>query len=533
MSILSRLPLHPFLFAAYSVLFVYAENLSEVLLVDMVAPLGRALIAAGAATAVAMLILRGPQRGALVATAGVVAFAFFGHLASELVKLGLDERGQLALWAAVVAAAAIVAVLARRRLDGITLGLNTISLVLVLMTLSSIVPYEAGRAARVAAAPPPTDTPIAEATRLPNRDIYYLVLDRYGSDWSLERRYGIDSDLPEWLAGEGFQVIPGARANYRATDFSLASTLNMRFLDDLTERFGPVSDDRTPARQLLDDHEVGTFLRANGYRYFQLGSWYGPTRTNSGADVVLTEGVDTEFSSVLHDTSMRPALDRLLDDGIDDESPAGEGPAGGDPEGEPPEPTLRQRHRDIPLFQFRQLQRLPAAPGRKFVFAHILLPHPPYVFDREGGTVTEEQEKAGDEAELVAAQLAFTNEQIRATVTTLLSGPPESDPIIVIQGDEGPFLCGNTDCVNLDPETLGIRLGILSAYYLPDMPAGSLPPTHSAVNTFRFIFREYFGADLPPLPDRSFTWPDNDRLYDFQDVTDLLPLPGSAAGADP
>jgi hypothetical protein len=42
------------------------------------------------------------------------------------------------------------------------------------------------------------------------------------------------------------------------------------------------------------------------------------------------------------------------------------------------------------------------------------------------------------------------------------------------------------------------------------------------VNTFRVVFREYFGADLEPLPDRSFTWPDNDHLYDFKDVTDQI-----------
>jgi hypothetical protein len=36
------------------------------------------------------------------------------------------------------------------------------------------------------------------------------------------------------------------------------------------------------------------------------------------------------------------------------------------------------------------------------------------------------------------------------------------------------------------------------------------------------VFREYFGADLPNLPDRSFTWPDNDHIYDFRDVTELV-----------
>jgi hypothetical protein len=36
------------------------------------------------------------------------------------------------------------------------------------------------------------------------------------------------------------------------------------------------------------------------------------------------------------------------------------------------------------------------------------------------------------------------------------------------------------------------------------------------------VFSEYFGADLPPLPDHSFTWPDDNHVYDFRDVTDLI-----------
>ena len=52
------------------------------------------------------------------------------------------------------------------------------------------------------------------------------------------------------------------------------------------------------------------------------------------------------------------------------------------------------------------------------------------------------------------------------------------------------------------------------------------------MNTFRGILSAYFGADLPPLPDRSFDWPDNDHLYDFHDITDRLPLPGSPAWPD-
>ena len=47
------------------------------------------------------------------------------------------------------------------------------------------------------------------------------------------------------------------------------------------------------------------------------------------------------------------------------------------------------------------------------------------------------------------------------------------------------------------------------------------------MNIFRMILREYFGVDLPDLPNRSYAWPDKETdLYDFRDVTDELPLPG-------
>ena len=43
---LTRFPLHPLLLAVYAVLFLYAENLEEVLLVDAAAPLSRSVVAA-------------------------------------------------------------------------------------------------------------------------------------------------------------------------------------------------------------------------------------------------------------------------------------------------------------------------------------------------------------------------------------------------------------------------------------------------------------------------------------------------------
>lgn len=517
MSILSRLPLHPLLLAAFAVLSVYAENLTEVLPVDLGGPLGplaRAVLCAAGALVVASLLLRDWRRGAIVATAGVVAFAFFGRLAPELLGVGLAEDVQLVAWAALITAAVAFAIRARGSLATATLTLNLFALLLVGMTLVNIVPYETSRVSARGPDDQATTTAIA-STRVPDRDIYLIVLDRYGSEWSLEHRFEItDNDLPSWLTGQGFQVVPGARANYRATDFSLSSMLSMDMLDEYSIDPGRDSGDRTAARSRLLRPAAAAFLQDNGYTYYQLGSWYGPTQTNELADVTLSWESSTEFESVLRQSTILPAVDRLLG------RTTGEGD------------EFRDSARSRIEFQFRQLQRLPSVPGRKFVFAHILLPHPPYVFDAQGNPVVKATAEVKPEAQLYADQLAFANSQVKETVDALLAGPPESDPIIIIMGDEGPFLCRNVDCVDPSVIRLGIRFGVLAAYYLPNQPAGFFPTDHTHVNTFRMIFDAYFGTDLPQLPDRSYDWPDNAHIYDFQDVTDRLPLPGSSAHPD-
>lgn len=505
MTLLARLPLHPLLFAAYAVLYLYAENLDQVLPVDVAAPLARAILGAAAALAAFTVLYWSPRRGALVASAVVVAFFAYGHVAGLVADLDVDDGVQLGAWGVLILVAAVYAARSRATLPHATTGLNIVALVLVVMTAATIVPYEVQRAggSPVAAA---GVVPVRAETDAMKRDIYFLVFDRYGSADALERRFGItDNDLYGWLEERGFQVPADSRANYRATDFSLAATLNMRTLDHLTAEIGRVSSDRTPAKRMVHGNEVGRFLKTLGYTYYQLGSWFDVTNASEVADEVLTFDSTSEFEAVLRDTTVLPAIDRLTGT-------------------EAKEPTFRDRHREGSLFAFRQIRRLATAPGPKFIFAHILLPHDPYVFHADGSVVTEEEERSTDEVILYREHLAFLNGQIRSLVDQLQSGPEDRRPIIILEGDEGPLACQNVDCVQRTPEYYATRFRNLIAMYLPGIDH-RLPETYTSVNTFRTVFREYFGADLPPLPDRSYTWPDNDHIYDFEDITDeIAPL---------
>jgi hypothetical protein len=178
------------------------------------------------------------------------------------------------------------------------------------------------------------------------------------------------------------------------------------------------------------------------------------------------------------------------------------------------------------LFQFDALEQVPDDPDPTFTFAHFTLPHPPYVFDAEGNFVTRERAASmGADAGYVQ-QLEYTNTRMQELVDKLLAGP--DDPIIVIQSDEGP----HPDALEQDEDDyewtqaplvdLQRKLRILNAYYLPNGGEDGLYETITPVNSFRLIFDEYFGADLPLLPDQTWVFQDKAHPYRLTEVTDEL-----------
>jgi hypothetical protein len=101
-----------------------------------------------------------------------------------------------------------------------------------------------------------------------------------------------------------------------------------------------------------------------------------------------------------------------------------------------------------------------------------------------------------------------------------------SPPVIIVQGDEGPYPEG-TEGVDYNWSRLSVRLlrqrtGILNAYHLPGDHAAQLYPDISPVNSFRVVFNTYLGTHLPLLPDRTMRHGSNREPYPFTDVTHLL-----------
>ena len=147
----------------------------------------------------------------------------------------------------------------------------------------------------------------------------------------------------------------------------------------------------------------------------------------------------------------------------------------------------RRIHRERILYTLDQLGQLPAHPGPKFVFAHLVIPHPPYVFGPNG------EFRDYDQENLIAYrdQVTFLNRQLIPLLETMII-ESETPPIIILQADHGG--------VELPPQN---RMNILNAYYLPENGNTDLYNQISPVNTFRVIFNRYFNGQYEILDDVS------------------------------
>jgi hypothetical protein len=501
-------PFHPVLLAAYPVLFLFAQNLTEVGVGETYQPILRAAAVAVGITLLAGVLLRDLRRGALIASTAVVIWFAYGYIEDLARPLAVSRDVLLGACLTVLVAVALLAWRLRpSRIAALTTAVNVVAVLLVALTLVDIVPHQLSRGT-IAAAPTTTDRPAAAPG---SRDIWFLVFDRYGNEDAMRDAAGVDNDLPEWLESQGFIVDRDAHANYGRTTLSLAATLNMTLLDEVAAEMGPDTDDATPVNEMLQDHEVGTFLQDHGYRYVHIGSWFGPTKTNRIADENPVLSTQTDFGTLLDDTTLSPTIDELT--------------------GTKAPPKHHLLHRAAALFDWNELDRVSKEPGPKFVFGHVLLPHEPYVFKANGeySELSEEDSRFSPAGQ--AAQLAYTNDHIRGLVSSLLAVPEAERPIIIIAADEGPYPERyNRDQMGFDwtqatDEEIVTKYGILDAMYLPGEAPADAPspyPGMSVVNTFPIVLDRYFGEQIPLLPDRSFTSRTWARPYDLTDITERL-----------
>ena len=516
-----RAPLHPLLVATVPIVSMYAvvpgiSRLDEVLLAVALALAASALLLglAGAAC-------RDLRKGALLVSVLLIVFFSFERLYGPIETWEIAgfrpgrRRYVLPLTYLGLAAFAVWLYRLRRDLAVVTALVNLLALGALVPPALTLGASFAGAARAAPADPAPPAVTLPE--RLPRTpDIYYFVFDRYGDERTL-RDNGVDIEpFYAWLRERGFYVARESRSNYLKTVLSLASSLNLSYLDGIAAAEGPASGNWLPVYRWVSGHQVGAALRARGYEYVHLGSWYWPTRDNPQATRSFNYYVTVPRPVMqLFDTPFVEPLQRALGPALDQRA--------------------QQWHRMTR--QVEDLLALAPSPGPKFVFFHALVPHHPYVFEPDGRFVTLDEESRRSREANYANQVRAANRMMQRVVERILAVSAEP-PVIVLQGDEGPYPRG-TEATEYEwrratREQLRVKSGILNAFYLPCARDGDLYPRVSPVNAFRVVFNTCFGTALPLLPDRVYRHASDIRPYALDDITDALrPGPAQAAVRTP
>lgn len=495
-----RVVLYPFLFAIYIVLNPLVNNLDQLDPAQALRPLGALLFA----TLAGLLLFRALLRdwlyaGYLVFLLQVFTFAF-GHL-TRVLEEALPESIDLSAPGPLAVCGLLLLLLAHRgvwkrlgggrttRLLNVSLGLALFAQVLV--ALPELYQEVSQAYAQEETEILPQTGPGVELDCSESPDIYYLVLDGYGRADVLRELYGVDTDpFTGFLEEKGFYVAGESRANYTQTVYAIPAALNYEYVPPEPEN----ANGRQYFTALIRENHVTQLLEACGYRTVAFESGFYFTN-HPEVDRLLSPGSGlNELESLLLSGSPPDVLVDALELEVD---ATDHGYAA---------------HRARTLFAFEELQRLAGDAGPKFVFAHILAPHPPFVFDAEGNPIQPGRGYSigdGDDFKGAweeyrrgyAGQVRFVNSLLEQAIETILaeSGSP---PVIILQGDHGPG--GFLDWSAPDQTCLWERTSILNAYYLPDSGEAQLYPGISPVNSFRVVLNAYFGADLPLLPDRTY-----------------------------
>jgi hypothetical protein len=514
----TRPVLYPFLIAAHPILSLYAQNFREIPLRELAPPIAIVLAIALVLWAPLALILKDSHRAGLLALLGLV-FCGMAVRSTGDVELILNYLSgfwvqqiyTIPQWRVVVPLAAIFAVIAFltwRRLKSPrawTPPLNIFALVLVALPVISIVRGRWGRTDD-AALPLPALATLNEPERRP--DIYYIILDGFARGDVLKELYGYDLEpFLVHLEQKGFYVARQSTSNYCQTPLSITSSLNAAHLHGGVK--APDSGSY-PDSDLFRNNAVIRALRPIGYKFVTFASGFDFTEYPD-SDVYLSP---YRYVSGFHRILLESTLFwRLLPN--------------------PMEYDSYTMTRVRTLFLFDNLPKVSKIAGPTFAFAHILAPHPPFVFGADGEDVSPHATQYflndgdlyrgyyGNESSYVngySREVAFLVKRVERMIDEILASSPEP-PIIILQSDHGSGLhlsMGSDEATDHHE-----RMSILNAYYLPGGKHEGLHDRITPVNSFRVVLNNYFGAHLDYLPNENYfsTWGEPFR---FIQVTDRV-----------
>ena len=491
------------LFSIYPILVIVNANVDEVIFAEIGFPLFLSFFISISSYFILFKITKNQNKSVLFVLLSLFFFYFYGHVfhgyfsGKHLGEITIGRhRFFFPIWSLLYLISCIALIKVRKSLDKF---IDFLSILFLILTLSLLIP--------ILISLKPVDKSYFHKSNLGDienividdtrtiqedkPDIYYLVLDGYAAFDTLSEIYQFNnSNFYDSLKERGFYIADQSLANHSYTYLSLSSSLNMMYMNWLAKND---SEKQIKVKEIggsIADNKVAKILKTKGYEYITLDSGYSTSSRNEVADQNISCDQFSEFDRTLIKTTILDPF--FLYGGV----------------------------REIILCQFESLKGV-SSDNNSFVFSHIVAPHPPFVFDKNGNKVGMNSglNPWADQIAYVE-QLQFVNSKVLELVDHL-QNKYEKEFIIIIQSDHGPASLGTEEMLNPSDDLIRERMRIFNAYYVPDKIKKQLYNNITPVNTFRVILSEIIGLELPLLKDEVFFTPIGQEKLIFNDVTDI------------
>jgi hypothetical protein len=332
----------------------------------------------------------------------------------------------------------------------------------------------------------PVNLSICDSCNKP--DIFFIIPDGYSGSTALNELFHFDnSEFEKQLKQRGFYVAKQSLSNYNYTPFSVASILNMKYLDLQMEKKAP-GNVAYCYRQIKNNTVIQSLL-AHGYAVYNYSIFDFNDQSAVSYDDFLPGNISlitsqTFASRILKDINYNVSTGKWkLKWGLEKRMYE----------------HLRNNENIIQAVKEKASERTNTP---KFIYAHLMMPHYPYYFNSEGQALPPEKLLPGQEThrENYIQYLQYCNRRILDLVDNITRNP--NPPVIILLSDHG-FREG------INKEERKYAFMNFNAIYLPRKNYNGFYDGMSNVNQFRVLFNAEFGQHLPLLKDSTiFLWGD-------------------------
>jgi hypothetical protein len=463
------------------------ENFGFISFKDALTLIGTYLIMALCIYVFSYLFFKNLTRAALIATLWMAVFFFFGALhdfLKEYSPIKFFSRYSFLLTVTLVFLVWLFIFLKKtpKRFYRFSIFLNTLLVIYILFDGASIVwkAFENDKKTLSIYDFDKTDHfRVCDTCQKP--DIYFLLFDEYASSSSLKRRFNFNNPLDTFLKSKGFSIQTNSVANYNFTVASIAAILNMKYVTVIKDVNAVTAEDYGNCDLLIRNNSVMRMLDAHGYqvRNFSIFNLAGhptraeltflPLQTKLITERTLFARLNKDVGWILRVYYPFKAFAK--------------------------NPFIKSLNNDRLFLKLVKAESEKKQKEPRFIYAHINMPHAPYLFDKNGNAKDDQlvqAEYGSNPPPSYLEYLTYTNAVLEDLVTTILKNNPAA--IIVIMGDHG-FRTSSTDgsFIHLFEN--------LNAVYFPDKNYSLLYDSISGVNQFRIVFNKILEQSFPLLKD--------------------------------